>query len=226
MAQHLENLHPRMYIPIFSLSLFFPSIHLPYFFVLSRPLALPLPAVCSCCYWSSHQSFLPLPKHHSLGSYHQPSGARCWLSRGAPTPAGCDCLSLPPLLFLLLSCLLLCDLNCFWISPEGRGRVQLSAWERNSLPGITHPRASQGNQRFNGRDGESMNNTCSWHWSRSASYLLILIHQFPHKLPIAPVYFLFLPLCIQIVISICPLPLLPPCNVSSNVPQELIPVAL
>lgn len=123
------------------------------------------------------------PCLRTVGFHCHPGGARCWAVRGdpAPAPAGCHCLSLPPSLFLLLSCSLLRDLNSFWILSEGRGCVQLSAWERDSLPGITHPRASQGNQRFKGKAGESKNNICSWRWSRSVSYLLILIHQFSCK---------------------------------------------
>lgn len=177
MAQHLENLHPCTYISTLSLSIFFPSIHLPYISVLFRPLSLPVQAVCSCCY------ALVLPA--------APSPLAWAPVPGVPPPAqqdllltqqGSSCLlSLPPSLFLWLSCSPLHDLNVFWISSERRGWVQLSVWQRDSLPGITHPRVSHRNQRFHGKAGESKNNICSWRWSRYVSYLLILIHQFPHK---------------------------------------------
>lgn len=91
----------------------------------------------------------------------------------------------------------------------------------DSLPSITHPRARQGNQRFNKKACELKSNICSWHWNRSVSYLCALIHQFPHKFISFSIYFLILALRIQIlsVISICHCIYYLPV-ISSNVPQD------
>lgn len=187
-----------------------PSTYLFWFFVLSRPLALPLPLVCCCCY---------IPD-----SSHLVQAAIPW----APAPyflpqSSCSC-SLPLPLFPSLTLLPALPLTALWPellldSLEGRGCLKLLGRGFHS-PTLLTPEPAKGTKYSVKKVGSQRTTSVTGiEISKSDSYSPI--HKFPGEFTHQPSFF-FLPLLFQIlsVIFMCALPLLSPCNASSNARQE------
>lgn len=145
-------------------------------------------------HWFCQQLLLPLPEHQSLGSHHKPSRTCCWFSRGAPASS----------LFLPCSSSgspARCSMTWTSLGSHRRGEE-----EYNCLPGkgihslaLLAPEPATGIKDSTEKlESQRITSAAGVEAGMSLTYSSWFI-DFPINSPIAPVYFLFLPLCIQTV---------------------------